>query len=180
MKIAAFTVAPVLLMAAGDIARQAAAAPRSSNQPLAAPKPDAAPDAPKVNRFDALFTAYHFKPASATVKIYGKGEGETGDRLSKKLASVVVEVANGLGTIAASVKAVQNRGETEPHAEFLFQASQFGGQCFKAEGSAAEGELEDWKDRLIDAFMIWRDKNGHSGNSITKTAKPLSGMGSLI
>ena len=131
--------------------RQMAAAPRQS------PAVEA-PAAKRGNRFDAIFTAYVFKPAATNAKVYGKGDDDS-DRASKKLATVLVELCNSGAHVVGSIKAIQLKGEPKPHAEFLFQASQFGGQCIKAEDNAAMLELDAWRNTVRDAYLAWRKEN---------------------
>ena len=152
--------------------RQMATAPRPERVEAPAAKP-----APGANRFDAIFTGVVFKPAAANAKVYGKGDDDDGDRASKKLATVLVELCRSEAHLVGSIKAVQNKGEAEPHAEFLFQASQFGGQCIKAESNEAAAELSAWRDKVVDDYLAWREQNG-SGPAIS--GKPIKGMSSLL
>jgi hypothetical protein len=144
-------VAGVLLAAgeAGDIARQAAAAPRAARSE--APKD-------KGNRFDALFTGMVFKPASATAKTYDEG-----GRKTKKIGNVLLELAGSATYIKGSVKAVQSTGETKPHAEFGFFGAVNQGTCLVTDDLAAQQDMDAFKARVVREFATWRKANGNTG-----------------
>lgn len=160
---------------AGDVAREMGHAPTPEKPGKGKPEPQPEPAAPK-NRYDAIFTGWTFSAAAPSSKVYGKDDPES-DRASKKLASVTVEICGGDTIVPASIKAVQNKDEEEAHLEFLFQASQYGGQCIKATTSSAKEDLEQWKDRVIESFEAWRETNGGTGR--TTATRKLKGVSLL-
>lgn len=138
------------------------------------PVPPAARSEPKPNRFRNIFTAVTFKAASPTSKVYGADE----DRASKKLASVTVEICNSGAHVQGSIKAVQSKGESTPHAEFLFMASQYGGQAIKADDAQVAQELAEWRHEVVLEYLRWRKANG--GGSLPPSAVPLDDIGSIL
>jgi hypothetical protein len=134
-------------MATGDAARQMAAAPTK----------DAAPK--KENRYTKIFTGFTFSTPN-TSTVYGKDDKDT-NRITKKLANVLVHLADGSGAFRAGVKAVQIKGSSaKPFPEFTFFATQHQGSFVVTEESA-KAEFEEWKaNTAIPAFLAWRKQAG--------------------
>jgi hypothetical protein len=146
-------------MATGDAARQMAAAPTK----------DAAPK--KENRYDQIFKGFTFS-TPARAEVYGKDDPNS-NRITQKLANVLVHLANGAGSFRAGVKAVKMKNSAaKPYPEFTFFATPHQGSFVVTEESA-KSEFEEWKaNTAIPAFRAWRKQNG-PGSTIPTNVEPL-------
>ena len=145
--------------------REMAAAPLTRNTD-GTPKTDE-----HVNRFDSIFTGMVFKAASATAKTY-----EEGDRKTRKIANVLIEIANSGTFLKGSVKAIQDKGDNKPHAEFGFFGAVNQGTCIVTDEPQAGEDLEAFRRTVVKQYGAWRQKHSVSGTKAPQEALVLDDL----
>lgn len=138
--------------AAGDIARQAAAAPRPNRAQPEAPKAE-----PKKteNPLDKIFTGYVFKAPPRAQTFEREGDGA----MTLKIANVLVEV-QGAFYLRGGVKVIKpKRGKQ--YGEFTFFSTQHQGAVVFEDAKMRE-HFATWKKQLLTDCKKWREETGQS------------------
>lgn len=164
-----------LMAVAGDIARAAAGAPLT---PKTAQTPPVAPVEPNPevvaaatvtgSRWDRLFTAVIFKKSdNDTVYI-----NERSGKKSRKIASVLIEMAGSGGYIRGNVNAKQNKGDAKAYAEFTFMGTMTQA-CIVVEDSAAKAEMDAFRARVVNDCLAWAKETGSTPTAVIPTGVAL-------
>ena len=157
-------IAPLMFAAPGDIARSMPTgrpAAKSNGQDAPAPaQPPVEDDDAEDDNTGAFGTLSRnplglsrvvFKAASLTAKAYTEG-----DRVTKKIANVLVELGNSGIFLKGSIKAVRYTGKTKPVVEFGFFGAQNQGQCISTDDPNGQIALANVKGQIVKLYMDWR------------------------
>jgi hypothetical protein len=162
MKASIGGVAQPFMMAAGDAARQMAAAPKPESKPQ--PTGEAKPV--EANRYRRMFGAILFKPASLNAKTYPNEDGSK----SKKIASVLLEMIDpltGEGSrtyLKGAIRAHQAAGAKKSTVQFGFFGAQNQGICLQTEDEQAAIEMQGFKSHICREYDAHRKANSIGGS----------------